>query len=186
MAGTHADVVVVGGGVIGLSAAAALSRAGQRVVLIERNPAIARETTSRNSEVIHAGLYYPTGSLKARLCVAGRAALYERCERLRIPHRRIGKLIVATSGDEVDQLDSIARRAEANGVTELVRIDGSEVARREPWVKAVAALHSPSTGIVDAQSLCLSYAAEAEAQGADIALHTEVRAVEQLSGRYRV
>lgn len=180
------DVVVVGGGAIGLSAAAALARAGRSVILIERHDGLARETTARNSEVIHAGLYYPPGSLKARLCVSGRIALYERCESLRIPHRRTGKLIVATSEEEVANLESIARRAEENGVTSLRLIEGSEVTRLEPGVRAVAALHSPETGIVDAHALCLSFAAEAEEHGAVIALCSELRSIEYSGGPYRI
>jgi len=121
------DVVVVGGGVIGLAAAAALARAGRSVVLVERHDALARETTARNSEVIHAGLYYPAGSLKAKLCVSGRIALYERCQRLRIPHRRVGKLIVATSDGEVAKLEAIASLARENGVTSLRLGDAGEV-----------------------------------------------------------
>ena len=186
MAGQDAEVVVVGGGVIGLSTAAALACAGRSVVLIERREALARETTARTSEVIHAGLYYPPGSLKARLCVSGRIALYERCERLRIPHRRIGKLIVATSEEEIAKLESIARRAQENGVTSLRLIDAREVTHREPSVRCLAALHSPETGIVDAHALCLSYAAEAEEHGAVIALCSEVRSIEHNGGLYRV
>jgi len=180
------DVVVVGGGVIGLAAAAALARAGRSVVLVERHAALARETTARNSEVIHAGLYYPAGSLKAKLCVSGRIALYERCQRLRIPHRRVGKLIVATSDGEVAKLEAIASLARENGVTSLRLIDAGEVSRREPDTRAVAALHSPETGIVDAHALSMSFAAEAEEHGAVIVLCSEVRSIEYRGGFYRV
>jgi len=182
----EADVVVVGGGVIGLASAAALAVAGRSVVLVERNAAIAREVTARNSEVIHAGIYYPEGSLKAQLCVAGRRALYERCRKLRIPHRMLGKLIVATDSDELAVLESLQRRAHANGVPEVVSIDEREVRRREPFVRALGALDSPVSGIVDAHALCLSYAAEAEAHGAVLVMQTEVLEIERRAPGYRV
>jgi L-2-hydroxyglutarate oxidase LhgO len=177
---------VVGGGIVGLAAAAALARAGRSVLLLERNAEIARETTARNSEVIHAGIYYPEGSLKAALCVAGREALYPRCQALGIPHRKLGKLIVATTDDEVETLEHLQRRGTANGVPGLVLIDGAEVARREPCVHALAGLVSPETGIVDAAALSLSYAAEAEAHGAVIVRHTEVVGIERRAGDYVV
>ncbi len=180
------DVVVVGGGILGLASAAALARAGRSVVLVERNARIAQETSTRNSEVVHAGIYYPKGSLKARLCVAGREALYARCERQGIPHRKLGKLIVASEPDEVAVLEDLGRRGEANGVVGLNLIDARELRRREPHVRGAAALESPVTGIVDAHALCLSYAAEAEAHGAVLVLQTEVLEIEPASGLYRV
>jgi L-2-hydroxyglutarate oxidase LhgO len=180
------DIVVVGGGVIGLAAAAALARTGWSVILLERGADIARETTSRNSEVIHSGIYYPEGSLKAALCVAGREALYARCEKLGIPHSNLGKIIVATHPSEVETLEGFQRRGTGNGVPGLTIVDAREVRRREPAVRAVAGLLSPATGIVDAHALCLSYAAEAEAHGAILVLRTEVLAVDLRSGVYRV
>jgi len=181
-----ADVVVVGGGVVGLASAAALARAGRSVVLLERNGAIAREITARNSEVIHAGIYYPRGSLKATLCVAGRRALYQRCETRRIPHRRLGKLIVATDAAEAAQLEALLERGRENDVEMLRMIGAQEVASREPQVRAVAALESPVTGIVDAQALCLSYAAEAESHGATLVMRAEVVEIESRAYGYRV
>jgi L-2-hydroxyglutarate oxidase LhgO len=156
------------------------------VILVERNPQIGQETSSRNSEVIHAGIYYPEGSLKAELCVAGREQLYARCEADRIPHRRLGKLIVATRPSEVEQLEGLRQRGTANGVPGLALLDEGELRRREPAVRALAALDSPSTGIVDSHALCLSFAAEAEACGAALVFHTEVLAIEPRSGLYRV
>ena len=179
-------VVVVGGGIVGLASAAALARAGSSVILLERHQRIATETTSRNSEVVHAGLYYPPGSLKARLCTGGREALYARCERLRVPHRKLGKLVVATREDEVATLESIRARGEANGVPGLRIADAAEVAGWEPAVRAVAALVSPETGIVDAGALCRSYAAEAEAHGAILSLASDVVAIERAGGAYRI
>lgn len=180
------DVVVIGGGVVGLAAAAALARAGRSVVLVERHGGFAQEITSRNSEVIHAGIYYPEGSLKALLCVAGREALYARCERLGIPHRRTGKWIVATRDAEIATLERLQRVGTANGAPGLRMLEGGEIARGEPHVRAVAALESPATGIVDGHALCLSLAAEAEQHGALIALHTEVEAIASRAGGYRL
>jgi len=185
-AAPETDVVVVGGGVIGLASAAALAVAGRSVVLVERNAAIAREVTARNSEVIHAGIYYPEGSLKAQLCVAGRQALVERCRKLGIPHRMLGKLIVAADADELATLESLERRAHANGVPEVTSIDGREVGRREPFLKAAGALDSPVSGIIDAHALCLSFAAEAEAHGAVLVMQTEVLEIERSAPGYRV
>lgn len=181
-----ADVVVIGAGVVGLACAATLSRAGRSVVVIERHDAIARETTSRNSQVIHAGLYYPAGSWKARLCVAGREQLYARCARLGIPHRRTGKLVVACDASEIATLERLRALGTENGAPGLEIVDGAEVARREPHVRAVAALVSPATGIVDAHAYALSFAAEAEAHGAALALGREVIAIERTQTHYRV
>ena len=180
------EVVVVGGGVVGLAAAAALTRAGRSVILLERNDGYAREVTSRNSEVIHAGIYYPAGSLKATLCVAGREAVYARCAKLGIPHRRLGKLIVATGPGEVEILEDLRRRGDANGAPGLELLHGAEVRRLEPAVRARAGLLSPASGIVDARALSLSYAAEAEAGGATLVLRTEVVEMERRNGAYRV
>jgi len=178
------DVVVIGAGVIGLACAAALARRGDSVVVIERHAAIARETTSRNSQVIHAGLYYPAGSWKARLCVAGREMLYERCERLRIPHRRLGKIVVAVEEGEIATLERLRALGTENGAPGLEIVGGDTVRRLEPAVRAVAALVSPATGIVDAHAFALSFAAEAESHGAVLALGREVIAIESGAGGY--
>jgi L-2-hydroxyglutarate oxidase LhgO len=168
------DVVVIGGGVVGLAVAAALARVGRSVVLVERHDGFGQEITSRNSEVIHAGIYYPEGSLKALTCVAGREALYARCAARGIPHRRTGKWIVATSEAEVATLEALERKGSANGVPGLRMLGADEIARGEPAVRAVAALESPETGIVDGHALCLSLAAETEAHGGLLVTHTEV------------
>jgi len=180
------DAVVIGAGIVGLASAAALAAAGRSVFVFERNHAIARETSARNSEVIHAGIYYPPGSLKAELCVAGRIALYERCRRLRIPHRACGKWIVATDADEVATLETLRTRAQANGVFDLALRDAGAVRRREPAVRAVAALHSPSSGIVDTAALCLSFAAESEQHGAVLLKGSEIGDIERRGGAWTI
>jgi L-2-hydroxyglutarate oxidase LhgO len=183
---TDVEVAVVGAGIVGLSAAAALARRGRSVLVLERREAIARETTSRNSEVVHAGIYYPPGSLKAKLCVEGRDLLYARCERLGVPYRRLGKLIVATVEEEIAVLERLRRIGTENGAPGLALVDGREVAACEPAVRAVAGLVSPATGIVDAHALATSYAAEAESHGAVVALRTEVVAIEAARPGYRL
>ena len=183
---TEADVVVVGAGVIGLATAAALARCGRSVIVVERNPAVAQEISSRNSEVIHAGIYYPKGSLKATLCVAGRQMLYARCAERNIPHRKLGKLIVATEASEVAALEALCERGLTNGAAGLEIIGCEEVNRSEPDVRCEAALVSPETGIVDAHALSLSFLAEAESFGALLALRVEVVAIDRSASGYRV
>lgn len=180
------DVVVIGAGIVGLASAAAATDAGRSVVVVERNSQIAQESTSRNSGVIHAGIYYPPGSLKALLCTEGRELVYARCRSWRIPHQRLGKLIVATDEAEIATLEALEANARANGVPGLEMLEGREVARREPWVRARAALHSAQTGIVDAHALALSYQAEAEEHGAVIVLRSAVEAIEPAGALYRV
>ena len=174
------ECVVVGAGVIGLAVARALALAGYEVLVLERAYTIGFETSSRNSEVIHGGLYYPVGSLKARSCVAGRQRLYAYCREHGIPHARIGKLIVATSDAEITGLEKIANTARGNGVDDLEWLDQSQARRIEPALHCVAALLSPSTGIIDSHALMLAYQAEAEAAGAMVVLRTPV-----LSGEVR-
>jgi L-2-hydroxyglutarate oxidase LhgO len=146
------DVAVVGGGVTGLASALALAERGATVCLLEREPRLGRATSTHNSGVIHAGLYYPTGSLKARLCVEGRESLFAFCAAHRVPHERCGKLVVAADDHEVAALDTLRQKALDNGVT-VELVSGDFVAAREPNVRAVAALWSPDTGIVEAEAL---------------------------------
>lgn len=180
------EVVVVGAGVVGLAIAAAFSRAGRSVLVLESEPGIARGITSRNSEVVHAGIYYPADSLKARLCVEGRRALYAWCAHKRVGHRRIGKLIVATEESEDALLGDLLARGLANGVEGLERIDAAAVAQLEPEVRARGALHSPETGIVDGHALCLSLLAAAESQGAVLALERSVEELRPASFGWRL
>lgn len=163
------DTLIIGAGVVGLACAAVLSRHGGTIAILESNRRPGQETSARNSGVIHAGLYYPTASLKARLCVAGRDLLYARCARAGVPHRRCGKVLVATDAAETAKLETIARQAAANGA-EVHLIDAAELARRVPAVRAIAGLWSPATGIVDVHALMDSYRHEAESNGAMLVL----------------
>jgi L-2-hydroxyglutarate oxidase LhgO len=160
------ECVVVGAGVVGLAVARALALAGVEVMVLEREAGIGYETSSRNSEVIHAGIYYAKNSLKARLCVAGRHLLYAYCAARGVPHKRLGKLIVACDEAEVALLEGIRAKAAANGVDDLAFVAPDDLQRMEPALAAVAALISPSTGIIDSHALMLSYQGEAEAAGA--------------------
>lgn len=143
------DVVVIGAGVVGLACAKQLAEAGREVIVLERETAFGTGISARNSEVIHAGLYYPPGSLKAALCVQGRRALYTYCAERGIAHRRIGKLVVASRAPQLPALEAIAARARANGVGDLRLLDGAGVRALEPELDAAGGLFSPSTGIVD-------------------------------------
>jgi len=149
----HIDVAVIGAGVTGLASARAIAMRGHSVCLIERHGRPGLETSTHNSGVIHAGLYYPGGTLKARLCVEGRRLLYELCAQHAVPHVKCGKLVVAHDAGEYDQLEALARRGAANGVEGLELVDASFVNAREPAVSAVAALWSPESGVLDAESL---------------------------------
>lgn len=180
------DVLVIGAGVVGLASAAALARKGRTVVVVERGETIAGEVTARNSEVIHAGIYYEPGSLKAQFCVEGNRLLYERCREWNVPHRCLGKWIVATSDDELGVLERLISTGRQNGAVDLEWIDGPEISRWEPRVRALAALRSPSTGIVDARALSLSYLAECEEHGGDLLLGTEVLEAAGVAAGWRV
>ncbi len=168
------DCAVIGAGVVGLAIARRLALAGREVVILEAEEAFGTHTSSRNSEVIHAGIYYATGSLKARLCVAGKHALYRYCAEHDVGHRRIGKIIVATAEDQVEALHKYRAQAETNGVNDLKLLDADALAALEPEVRGVAALLSPSTGIIDSHGLMLAYLGDAEAHGAALALASPV------------
>jgi L-2-hydroxyglutarate oxidase LhgO len=167
------DVVIVGAGVVGLAIARALALRGRETWVLEAESAFGTQTSSRNSEVIHAGIYYPRGSLKARLCVAGRDALYAYCEQHDVPHRRCGKLIVATSESQLAELQKIRLAAKANGA-ELEVLSESEARAMEPALRCVGALHSPATGIIDSHGYMLALLGEAERHGAVLVCNSRV------------
>jgi L-2-hydroxyglutarate oxidase LhgO len=160
--------------VIGLAIARRLALSGREVVVLEAEEAFGTHTSSRNSEVIHAGIYYPTGSLKARLCVAGRKALYRYCTEHGVHHRRIGKVIVACDESELAGLRKYHEQATINGVDDLRMLNADELAEMEPNVRCVAGFLSPSTGIVDSHALMLAYLGEAESHGASLAFASPV------------
>jgi L-2-hydroxyglutarate oxidase LhgO len=168
------DCVVIGAGVVGLAVARRLALAGREVVVLEAEPGIGRHTSSRSSEVIHAGLYYPVGSLKARLCVAGKQALEAYLAERAIPHRRVGKLLIATREQEIPTLERIRALGEANGVSDLVPLSAADVHRMEPAVVAVRGVFSPSTGILDSHALMVALRADLEAAGGAVVLSAPV------------
>lgn len=180
------DCVVIGGGVVGLAVARELAMAGREVVLLEAEPLTGSITSSRNSEVIHAGLYYPTGSLKAELCVAGKRKLYDYCRDRHIPHKRCGKLVVASNEAEVAYLEKLLKQAEANGVDDCRLIGSTELFRLEPQITGFAALVSPSTGIIDSHRLMEAYVADIESHGGSVVLNSPVLAGELLGDTVRL
>ncbi len=169
------DCIVVGAGVVGLAVARALAMAGREVVIVEATSAIGSGTSSRNSEVIHAGLYYPPGSLKARLCVHGRRLLYAYCEQHGVAHQRCGKLIVATEASQHDALAALMKRGRACGVEDLQWLDAAQACALEPALRCTAALLSPCTGIIDSHGLMLALLGDAQAHGAMLALQSPVQ-----------
>ncbi len=173
MSSDAVDAVVIGAGVVGLAVAAELSRAGRETVILEAAPTYGSGTSSRNSEVVHAGIYYPRGSLKAQLCVEGREALYRFCQAHGVTYRRCGKLIVATES-ELQTLRGIAQAAKDNGVDDLVWLDRAQVLALEPALECAAALLSPSTGIVDSHGLMTALLGVAEQHGAVLAVGSRV------------
>jgi len=168
------DCMVVGAGVIGLAVGRELALRGRQVIILEQEQRIGLHTSSRNSEVVHSGIYYPPGSLKARLCVAGRELLHRYCAERGIALRMCGKFIVATSPDQLSELQALEFRARANGVADLEWRDGTQAVREEPALACAAALWSPSTGIIDSQAYLLSLLADAEAHGAIIVYRSGV------------
>jgi L-2-hydroxyglutarate oxidase LhgO len=171
-----AECLVVGAGVIGLAVARALARAGREVIVVEGESGIGAGVSSRNSEVIHAGIYYPPGLVKTRLCVDGKAMLYAFCQEFGVAHKRCGKLLVAANAGEVDKLAALKAQAEANGVADLIWLSGEDACALEPALVAHRALLSPSTGIVDSHAFMLALRGDAEAHGAMIAFETPVLA----------
>jgi L-2-hydroxyglutarate oxidase LhgO len=176
------DALVIGAGVVGLAVARALALAGREVMVLEREAAIGTGVSSRNSEVIHAGLYYPPGSLKARLCVRGRDLLYAYAQERAVPHQRCGKLIVATTASQRDALPAFVQRAQACGVHDLRLLSREEARAMEPELDCLAAVWSPSTGIVDSHGLMLALQGDLENAGGLVACHAAVSALQVVPG----
>ena len=180
------NITVIGAGVVGLCIAEELSAKYKRVLLIEKNDGFGQETSSRNSEVIHAGIYYPHGFLKASLCTEGNRLLYDLCRERNIPHKRIGKLIVAINDEECERLENIKKHAEGNGVSDLTLLGKKQTLTLEQEVSAKAAIYSPSTGIIDSHSLMRSFCINAEKNGAVVALRSKVTAIHAKDGIYEL
>jgi L-2-hydroxyglutarate oxidase LhgO len=181
-----ADITIIGAGVIGLAIAAEISRPDLNVFILERNHAHGGGISSRNSEVIHGGTYYPVGSLKASLCVAGNKMLYDITAKHKIPHRRAGKLIVAITQDEIEQLERLHSNGRENGVTSLSMLNKKQITGIEPNVQALEALYSPDTGIISVHDLMNYFLTEALSKKAQFVYNTEVTEIEKDSGRYRI
>lgn len=169
------EAVVVGAGVVGLAVAKALAESGKSVWIIDKESSFGRHTSSRNSEVIHAGIYYPNGSLKAKLCVDGKAKLYRYLDQKGVPYKQTGKLIVATNQKQLTKLQTIKANAAGNGVDDLELLNQSQVALAAPQLRALGAISSPSTGIVDSHALMQSLLSDAEVSGASFVANTELR-----------
>ncbi len=180
------DIVVVGAGVVGLSAAMAAANAGRSVLILERNAHFGQETSARNSEVIHAGIYYAPGSLKARMCIEGRQRLYEFADANNVPFRRCGKLIVANRDTQLAELEAIERRARECGLTDLTLLDGKEIRIKEPALHAAAGLYSPSTGIIDSHAYMTALLGLAENSGAQLVTRCEVSTIRREGQLWRV
>lgn len=181
-----ADVTIIGAGVVGLAIAAHLASPGKAVYILEKNERFGQETSSRHSGIIHSGIYYPQGSLKARLCIEGNRLLYELCQRQGIGCSRLGKLIVASNEEEIKQLQELQEMGKRNGAEGLRMLSRSEMKNLEPNVEGVAALLSPSTGIIDANALMGYFAARAKEGGAEIAYRKKVVGIEKVADGYQV
>jgi L-2-hydroxyglutarate oxidase LhgO len=180
------EAVVIGAGAVGLAVARALAQAGRDVLILEKNARIGEETSARNSEVIHAGIYYPKESLKAELCVAGRDRLYAFCESHGVPHARLGKLIIATKADQDEQLAALLGKADDNGVRDLSPLSKAQVASLEPELSATGGLFSTSTGIIDSHAYMLALLGDAEAAGASLVRDAEAMSVTRHGAGYRL
>ena len=182
----RADITIIGAGIIGLGIAAQVAREDREVYVLEKNETFGLETSSRQSGVIHSGIYYPEGSLKAKMCVAGNQILYELCERHGIGRRRLGKLIVATSGEETGELQTLLERGQRNGAEGLRILSQREMKELEPNVEGVAAILSPSTGIIDSHALMKYFITRAKDGGAQIAYQSKVAGIKKVADGYKV
>jgi len=181
-----AEITIVGAGVVGLAIAEKVSEEHSNVFLIEKHPSFGQETSSRNSEVIHAGIYYPKDSLKARLCVEGKRLLYDYCKKYDVPYNNCGKLIVATSEEEISVIEGIRQTATKNGVDDLVVLEREQIAEMEPNIFALKALFSPSTGIVDSHSLMKQYETNTINNGGQVVYGSEVTGIKRLKNGYEI
>ncbi len=181
-----ADLTIIGAGVIGLAIAAEVADKRRSLYILEKNIAHGMEISSRNSEVIHAGIYYPTGSLKARLCVEGRDLLYDLCRQHNILHKKIGKLIIATTEHEMDQIEQLMLRALQNGVSSVSLMEQKQIHEMEPNIKAFGGIYSPDTGIISAHGLMDYYLHKAKMEAAEIVCGTEVVSIEQEKRGFRI
>jgi L-2-hydroxyglutarate oxidase LhgO len=181
-----AETVVVGAGVVGIAVARALAMAGHDVLVLEQERRIGLHQSSHNSEVIHAGIYYSPSSVKARLCLEGRNRIYSFAKERGIPHRRIGKLVVATEADQIAKLQSMHRASISCGVEDVVLLDRAEAIAREPELECVAALWSPSTGVIDSHAYMLALQGEAEQNGATFVFNARFRSGELKPGGFRL
>lgn len=181
-----ADITIIGAGVIGLAVAAELTRPDRNVFILEKNPMHGGGISSRNSEVIHAGIYYPEGSLKAGLCISGNRLLYEMAARNGIPHKRIGKLIVATNSGEIEDIEKLHANARNNGVESLALITKRQIAQLEPYIQAEAALYSPDTGIICAHDVMNCFLKQAQNSEVNLVCHTRVLRVEKEASGWRI
>lgn len=181
-----ADVAIIGAGVIGLAIASELADNKLNIYVLEKNEFHGRGISSRNSEVIHAGIYYPPDSLKAKLCVEGREMLYEACKKHNIPYRKTGKLIIATTNDEISQIERLFHNARENGYSSVSLLGQDQVGQLEPNVKAVGAVYSPETGIISAHSLMDYYLHNAKSKGAELVNGTQVVGIEKVANGYKI
>ena len=180
------DITIIGAGVVGLAVASELADGRNNIYIIEKDSSHGRGISSRNSEVVHAGIYYPAGSLKAKLCVEGRELLYQLCSQHRIPHNKIGKLIIAATEHEMDQIEHLMHRALQNGVSSVSLMAQRQIKEMEPNIKAFGGLYSPDTGIISAHGLMDFYLHKAKMDGAEIVCGTEVVSIEQENGGFRI
>jgi len=180
------EVTIIGAGVIGLAVACEIAAVKKNVCVLEKNNSFGQEASSRNSEVIHAGIYYPKGSLKTKLCIEGNALLYETCLKNKIPFKKLGKLIVAVSVSEICELEELFKNAKNNGVKEIEIITEQNIKKIEPNIEAKAAIYSKSTGIIDSHSLMKHLVLQAENKGAVITYNTEVAGIEKLQSGYKI
>ncbi|HUV45543.1 MAG TPA: NAD(P)/FAD-dependent oxidoreductase, partial [Dehalococcoidia bacterium] len=180
------DVAIIGAGVIGLATAREIAQEKKEVFVFEKNRTFGLETSSRNSEVIHAGIYYPEDSLKAKLCVEGKSLLYELCDRHDIAYKKLGKIIVAASENETAQLEKLYEQGRKNGVDDLVLLSRTELKKLEPNVEARAGLLSPSSGILDSYTLLKFLYSQARGKGAEFVFDTEVIGIERAGAKYKI